>query len=174
MRKDKTPTQYLQEVEAAKGKERMMIDQKMGPLNKIRARLTAAPGEDIHFVKIESTGVDDGRGLELGIFALAVFELDGPGSKEFPEKQQFAAAVIKARTKGRQYEWWVDSYIFPYSRALSCRPRSPSMTGMVMPIELPAARRRPQAHSRSSSSSVPSPRERLSPPVDLPAPRGRK
>jgi hypothetical protein len=114
MRKDKSPTQYLQEVEARKGKERMMFDQKMGPFNKIRGRLTAAEGEDIHFVKIESTGLDEGHGLELGIYALAVFELEGPGSKEFPEKQQFAAALIKAKPKGKQYDWWVEDYIFPY------------------------------------------------------------
>jgi len=114
MRKDKTPTQYLHEFEAAKGKERMTLDQRMASLTKIRGRLTAAKGEDIHFVKIETSGVDDGRGLELGIYALAVFELEGPGSKEFPEKQQLAAALIKARTKGQQYEWWVDDYLFPY------------------------------------------------------------
>jgi len=114
MRKDKTPAQYLHEVEGKQGKERMMIDQKMGPLSKIRSRLTAATGEDIHFLKIETSGVDDGRGLEIGIFALAVFELEGPGSKEFPAKQQLAAALIKARTKGQQYEWWVENFLFPY------------------------------------------------------------
>jgi len=125
MRKDKTPTDYLHEFEALKGKERMMIDQKMGPLNRIRGRLSAAKGEDIHFLKIETTGVDDSRGLEIGIFALAVFELEGPGSKEFPEKQQFAGALMKARTKGRQYEWWVESFLFPY------QPSS------FMPVEKP-------------------------------------
>lgn len=114
MRKDKTPAQYLHEVELAKGKERMMHEQRFGTLNRIRRRLTAAPGEDIHFVKIESTGIDEGRGLELGVYSLAVFELEGPGSKEFPEKEQFAAAFLKARTTGKHYEWWVDTYLFPY------------------------------------------------------------
>ncbi len=114
MRKEKTPIQYVHEVEAAKGKERMAMDQRFGQLSRIRARLAAAPGEDIHFVKIESTGVDDGRGLEIGIYALAVFELEGPATKEFPETQQFAAAFMKARTKGKQYEWWVENFMFPY------------------------------------------------------------
>jgi hypothetical protein len=50
----------------------------------------------------------------MGIFALAVFKLEGPGTKEFPEKQELAAALLKAKTNGPHYDWWVDSYIFPY------------------------------------------------------------
>jgi hypothetical protein len=124
-RKDKTPIQYLREVEAAKGKERMAADQKMGQLKKLLKRLTAAEGEDVHFVKIESSGIDDGRGLELGIYALAVFEIEGPASKEFPETRQFAAALLKARTKGQRYEWWVDTYIFPYKPSSFVPPEKP-------------------------------------------------
>jgi len=114
MRKDKIPSQYVHEVESAKGKERMGMDQKFGQFNQMRARLAAAQGEDVHFHNIESTGIDEGRGLEMAIFALAVFELDGPGSTKFPETRQFAAALLKARTKGQQYEWWVENYMFPY------------------------------------------------------------
>ena len=44
----------------------------------------------------------------------ALFEVKGPGSKEFPEKKQYALAVFKGRPKGRQYEWWVESVKFPY------------------------------------------------------------
>jgi hypothetical protein len=117
MRKDKTPDQLQHEVDAAKGKEQMVHEQRFGPLKKLRRRLAAAPGEEIHFVKIESAGIDEGRGLELGIYALAVFEMDGPGSKEFPEKQQLAAAFMKARTGGPHYEWWVENYIFPYQES---------------------------------------------------------
>lgn len=114
MRKDKNPTQYLHEVESAKGKERMMHEQRFGALNKMRKRLTSSPGQDIHFLRIESTGIDESRGLDMGVYALAVFELEGPGSKEFPEKEQLAGAFIKAKTTGSRYEWWVDTYIFPY------------------------------------------------------------
>jgi hypothetical protein len=114
LRKDKTPIQYLHEFEAAKGKDRMMMEQKLAGLQKIRDRLAAGPKEEVRFVKIETSDVDDAHGTEMGIYALAVFELAGPGSKEFPEKQEFAGALMKARTKGRQYEWWVESYLFPY------------------------------------------------------------
>jgi len=114
MRKEKTPTDYLHDYESAKGQQRMGLEQKMGGIEKIRSRLTSTPGQDMHFLKIESTGIDEGRGLELGIFAVAVFDVEGPSSKEFPDKRQFAGAVMKARSKGHQYEWWVEQLMFPY------------------------------------------------------------
>jgi Domain of unknown function (DUF4190) len=116
MRKDKTGAELVQDVES-KSKERRMMESKMGPLGQlsaIRSRLAASKDEDIHFVKIERVGEDEGHGLEMQIFALALFEVVGPGNKEFPEKQQFALAVLKARPKGREYEWWTDSIVFPY------------------------------------------------------------
>jgi hypothetical protein len=124
MRKDKTPPQFLEEFEAAKGRERMQMDQKMANLNKIRSRLSAAKGEDIHFLKIESTGIDESR-TDLGIFGVAVFELEGPGSEQFPEKQQLAAAVMKATPKGQQYDWWVEDLIFPYKSSTFVAPVKP-------------------------------------------------
>jgi hypothetical protein len=114
MRKDKTPAQVLQETEAAKGRDRMMHEQRNGGLNKLRARLAAGSGGDLHFVKIESAGIDDSRGLEMGLYALAVFDVEGPPTKEFPQREQLAAAFMKARTSGPRYEWWVENYIFPY------------------------------------------------------------
>jgi hypothetical protein len=121
MRKDKTPTQYLHEFESAQGKERMAREQKLDSLLKLRRRLTASQDEDIHFLRIETTGLDDNRGVDLGIYALAVFEIHGPGTKDFPDKEQLAGALIKAKTSGQRYEWWVDDYIFPY-RAKSFVP----------------------------------------------------
>jgi hypothetical protein len=113
-RKSKSPIDYLHDFEGAKGRERMGLDMKVGPLFRIRRRLDAAKGEEIRFVKIERTGLDDTRGLEMPVYALAIFELEGPGSKEFPEKHEFAAALMKARTKDRQTEWWVEEMIYPY------------------------------------------------------------
>ena len=55
------------------------------------------------------------HGTEMPVYALAVYEVHGPGSKEFPEKMQYALAVLKGRLKGKQYEWWVDDVRFPYT-----------------------------------------------------------
>jgi hypothetical protein len=129
MRKDKNPTQYLHEVESAKGKERMMHEQRFGALNKIHKRLTSGPREDIHFLKIESSGIDDGRGLELGVYAVALFELEGPGSADYPEKREYAAILLKARTTGSRYEWWVDTFIYPYKESSFVPPEKPADDG---------------------------------------------
>jgi hypothetical protein len=113
-RKDKTPIQVLQEFDSAKTKERMMVDQKAGPVRALRKRLAASKDEVLHFVKIQDVGQDESRGAEVTIYAVAIFEVEGPGNKDFPEKQQYAAAIFKGTSKGRQYEWWVDDMKFPY------------------------------------------------------------
>jgi hypothetical protein len=113
-RKAKSEQDALREFEAAKGKERMAIDQKMGGFLKIRRRLAASPGQELRFVDIEGIGEDETHGGNLNLFAYAVYQIRGPESTEFPEKEQFALAVFKGTPKGRQYEWWVDELFFPY------------------------------------------------------------
>jgi hypothetical protein len=114
-RKDKTPAQVLQEFDSAKTKERMMVEQKTAPLRSLRKRLALSKDEELHFVKIQDVGLDDSRGADVNIYAVALFEVEGPGNKEFPEKHQYAAAVFKGAAKGRAYEWWVDDMKFPYN-----------------------------------------------------------
>jgi hypothetical protein len=114
-RKDQTGEQLLKSLDSAKPKDKMMTEQKFGPLLSLNKRLKASKDEHIKFVEIETVGVDDSRGMEMPIFALAVYEVNGPGNKEFPEKQQYAMAVIKGRLKDKKYEWWVEDVRFPYT-----------------------------------------------------------
>ena len=58
-RKEKTPEQALQEFESTKAKERMLMDQKMAPLQGLKKHLTGANAGHLHFVDIESHGVDE-------------------------------------------------------------------------------------------------------------------
>jgi Domain of unknown function (DUF4190) len=113
-RKDQTGEQLLQMLESTKPKDKMMAEQKYGSLLALNKRLKASKDEHIEFVAIEAVGEDDSRGIEMPVFALAVYEVNGPGNKEFPEKQQFALALLKGRLKDKQYEWWVDEIKFPY------------------------------------------------------------
>ena len=76
-------------------------------------------------MRLKRVGEDEGTGLELQIFALGLFEIDGPASNKFPEEKQYALAVLKARPKGRQYEWWTESVVFPYSPASYVAPEKP-------------------------------------------------
>jgi hypothetical protein len=131
IRKDKTGAQLLQDHES-RPKERRMLESSMGPMAELvalRKRLTASKSEDIHFVKIERVGDDDGHGLELQIFALARYEINGPGNQEFPDKTQYALAVLKARPVGREFEWWTDRVHFPYKPDTVVAPESPVSDG---------------------------------------------
>jgi len=117
IRKEKTGAQLLQEHES-RPKERQMMEAQMGPLSQLvqlRKRLAASKSEEIHFVRIEGVGEDDGHGLEMQIFALALFEVNGPGNADFPEKRQYALAILKARPVGREFQWWTESVRFPYT-----------------------------------------------------------
>jgi len=117
MRKDKTGAELLQALET-KSKDRQMMESKLGPfaqLNELRSRIASSNETEVHFIKIERVGEDEGHSLDMQIFALALFEVVGPTSKEFPEKQQFALGILKARPKGREYEWWTESIVFPYT-----------------------------------------------------------
>jgi hypothetical protein len=115
-RKEKTPDQVLQDLESSKAKERMMVEQKNGPLRSLRKRIASSKDEQIRLVEIRDVGQDESRGADVVIYAVVLYEVEGPGNKEFPEKHQYAAAVLKGNAKGRQYEWWVDDVKFPFKR----------------------------------------------------------
>jgi hypothetical protein len=121
-RKDKTPAKVLEEFDSAKTKERMMIEQKHGELRKLWRRLTSSKDEDIHFIKIQELGLDESHGADVTFFAVALFEVDGPGTNEFPEKHQYAAAVLKGTPKGRHYEWWVEDVKYPFNLQTTIAP----------------------------------------------------
>src|SRR5262249_36778753 len=93
VRKSKTADQAEEEFRSAKAKERMMIDQKTGPLQSLRRRLASSKDEAFRFLDIENQGLDQGQGAQLGYFATALFEVKGPGNKEFPESKQYALGL---------------------------------------------------------------------------------
>ena len=114
-RKDQTGEQLLKTLETTKPKDKMMVEQKYGSLLTLNKRLKASQDEHVKFVAIEAIGEDDSRGSEMPVYALAVYEVNGPGNKDFPEKRQYALAILKGRIKDKQYEWWVDDVKFPYT-----------------------------------------------------------
>ncbi len=114
-RQGKTGDQLVKALDATKPKEKMMMVSKYDQLLALNRRLKASQDEHVRFLRIEAVGVDDNKPGEMPVYALAVYEIDGPGNKEFPEKEQFALAVMKGRRKGKQYEWWVDTVSFPYT-----------------------------------------------------------
>jgi hypothetical protein len=130
--KDKTSAQVLKEYEATQANERRRIEQTLGPLaqmHALRRRLTGSKDQVVRFVKLEGVGEESGHGLEVQLYALALLEIHGPATEQFPEPRQFALAILKARPKGRQYEWWADSVRFPYEPKTFVPPESPVSDG---------------------------------------------
>ncbi len=115
-RKDRTTAQMVQEYDSAKTRERMSIEQKMGPVLRLRSRLAQSSEQKIRFVQIEDVGVDEGRSMDINYYALALYEITGPPSKEFPDETQFALVVLKGQNIKKKYEWWADDVAFPYKR----------------------------------------------------------
>jgi hypothetical protein len=119
MRKDKTGADIIKDMEA-RPKEKQMLQASSGPLaqlNALQDRLASSKGQEVHFIRIEHVGDDVGHGLEMQIFATALYEIVGPASKKFPEEKQHALAILKARPNGREYEWWTETVVFPYMPA---------------------------------------------------------
>jgi hypothetical protein len=113
-RKDKSGAQMLAQHETSTSKRRMM-EEKMGgnaDLTGLRRRLASSNKETVRFVKIEDVGEDTSQAVQ--IYALGLYEVAGPGNREFPQKQQYALAVFKGRPHGRSYEWWTEMLKFPY------------------------------------------------------------
>jgi hypothetical protein len=116
MRKGKSAKDAESDLEAAqaKPKEKMSMDQRITPIRTLRKRLAASPNENFHFVDIEGHGIEETHGAAIQYYAFALFEAEGPGSKEFPETKQYALAILKGQPAGRSTEWWVDDIKFPY------------------------------------------------------------
>ena len=117
MRKGKTATQISDELDA-KPNEKRMMQQSMGPLAqmfKLQKRLSSTKGQEVKFVKIEAVGDEVGMGTDLKIYALALFRIEGPPSKDSPLDHEHILAVMKARPVGRVYEWWVEQTMYPYT-----------------------------------------------------------
>ena len=78
------------------------------------------PGTDIHFVKIETHGMD-----KVYPFATALFELHSPERKEAPhEEESFALLVLKGVKEKGKLDWWVENIVFPYKPASYSAPAS--------------------------------------------------
>jgi hypothetical protein len=54
-------------------------------------------------------------GTDLKIYALALYQIDGPPSRGFSSEREYAMAVMKARPVGRVYEWWIDEIMYPFT-----------------------------------------------------------
>jgi hypothetical protein len=111
-RKTKSPDEVVAELKKSKTPAAPdPYSEKTIALQQIKDRLKGE-GETIRFSKIETKAVDG-----LSVYANVLLELDGPGSKEFPEKEQFALLQLFKAPDGGPDDWVVQDLKFPYTPA---------------------------------------------------------
>jgi hypothetical protein len=110
-RKTKSPDEIAEELRKTKNPMSPdLFGEKTLAFMQIKDRLRQQ-GEEIRYVKIESKAVDG-----LTVHAFALFELAGPGSKEYPEKQFGLVQMLKGPGAGPD-DWTVQEVRFPYTPA---------------------------------------------------------
>lgn len=116
-RKGHTGAEREKEFEQMKQKERMMMEQKLGPMLNLRKALSAKNAE-IRIVGIEKQGVDDSiPGDHLYYYALVHYQIEGavpPPGVPHTEGSLHAMALLKGQREGGHFDWWVDDTRFPY------------------------------------------------------------
>jgi len=106
-RKDKAPADLFKETQT-RVRDPFGLEMQIGTLKNLKTRLDHS-GQEIRFTRIENQG---GEGIVA--VATALLEVDGPPTKAFPEREQFALLTLKSDTRRSKYEWWVDEVRFPY------------------------------------------------------------
>ena len=109
-RKAKSPDDILNELRNTKGGPpgNDPYSERTTPILKIKNRI-GGKGESIRYAKLESKYTDG-----LTQYANALLDLDGPGSTEFPEKEEFALLeLVKSQGVGKN-DWMVKEVRYPY------------------------------------------------------------
>jgi Domain of unknown function (DUF4190) len=112
-RKQRSEADVLKEYDQNLAKQKPMLEMKMGQMLALQRRLASSPDQKVRFVSIEGIGEDTSH-PELQVFALGLYEVEGPPSKGFPHEHQHALAILKGVQEGRHYVWWVEDIQFPY------------------------------------------------------------
>jgi hypothetical protein len=106
----KTAAEKETEYNNIKSREKFMMEQRMSSLVGLKKALTP-PDSQIHFVDVETTGIDESLVGGIYYFATALYEVESPVNKG---AREFALAVFKSKPKGRHFDWWVEETVYPY------------------------------------------------------------
>jgi hypothetical protein len=125
-RKSMSAEDAMQKMQGAKKQDVAVYEMKTGPTRNLKKRLDSSSDQDVHFVKIENEGMEG-----LTMVALALFEIHGTPTKDFPEKEEYVLAIMKGTKEGgKGYEWWIDDIRYPTSPRPRPSARNRLMTDM--------------------------------------------
>jgi hypothetical protein len=118
-RLETTPEKILEQsrAKAADPEGGGMAEMRNGPYKRIMSRIATGGDQHIEFVRIENVGMNEDKP-----FAMALFKIHGPVSKEFPEEEQLIGAVLKSLNDGSEFPWWVEEIQFPFKSTDSLAP----------------------------------------------------
>jgi len=121
-RKSTSPGEVIEKMQASKKQDTAVYEMRTASIRNLKKRLDSSKDQDLHFVKLEREGVEG-----LTQVALALLEVHGPPSKDFPAPEEYALAIMKgtARPGGRGYEWWVEEVVYPYKPQSADIPQAP-------------------------------------------------
>lgn len=108
VRKNMSPADAVAQMQKS-ARDPSMMENQVGPIRAIKDRLASDPKETLTFSSIEQQGLEG-----LDPYALAVLRLAGPGSKRFPNKEEFALLVLKGNRDGNKLDWWIENFEYPY------------------------------------------------------------
>ena len=112
-----TPEDLMKRLESSRRRD-PTTEMRLAPVRHLKKRLDSSKDQEIHFVKLEKEGSQ-----KLTYIALALFEIHGPETKEFPQKEEFALVRFNGTSEGgKGYEWWVDEVSYPYKPSTATIP----------------------------------------------------
>jgi hypothetical protein len=112
-----TGSDVLEKMSKAKREDTGMLEMRNASIKNLKRRLEQKD-QELHFVRLEAEG---GEGLTH--FALALYDVHGPASKEFPQREEHALAVMKgvpSETNGM--DWWIEEVRYPYKPSSAVVP----------------------------------------------------
>jgi hypothetical protein len=118
-RKSVSPSEVMERMATTKKRESSVYEMKTATVRALKKRLDSSRDQDVHFVRFENEGTEG-----IVIVALALFEVHGPPTKEYPG-DEYALAVIKGTSEGKGYEWWVEEMRYPYKPDTANLPEAP-------------------------------------------------
>jgi hypothetical protein len=95
------------------------IEEHFAPIKNLVSRASTA-GEELKVKGVESQGFEG-----LDPWVAVVLQVNGPGTAAYPEKEQFALAVVKWITVKNKVQWWVEPTKFPYEPKSYEHPTKP-------------------------------------------------
>jgi hypothetical protein len=122
-RKGMTAEEVRQKMQSSKKQDQAQLDMRIGPLKLLKRRLDQKD-QDFRFLRIE-TEAEEG----LTPLALGLFEVHGPETKDFPQKEEYALVIMKGASTENGYEWWADDVRYPYQPNTAVLQEKPADDG---------------------------------------------